>query len=220
MLFRRLTSLWSRAKTKTSPSAYWNQKYQTDEFIYTKVANRFVVELCEPLEPGSVIDIAAGEGRNAVWFAKRGWRAEAVDFSKVALVKCDSFAAEEGVADLVSTQVADATKFVGKLAPADLAVIAYLQIQQPLLFAALGNAIDNLRDGGRLVGVWHARENLDGGFGGLQNPEVLPSLESMKAFCERLPLVVEVCELREGQVQTKEGLKPSTTLILKARVRR
>jgi hypothetical protein len=40
----------------------------------------------------------------------------------------------------------------------------------------------------------------------------------MKEFCESMPLDVEVCELREGQVQTKEGLKPSITLILKARV--
>ena len=33
-----------------------------------------------------------------------------------------------------------------------------------------------------------------------------------------LPVEIEVLEEREGQVQTKAGLRPSKTLVLKARV--
>ena len=37
------------------------------------------------LPPGRAVDLAAGEGRNAVWLASRGWDVTAVDFSRVAL---------------------------------------------------------------------------------------------------------------------------------------
>jgi len=223
MLRQQLASLWSRVKSKAQPSSvaapsYWNAKYSTDEFIYTKTANRFVIELCEGLTPGLAIDLAGGEGRNTVWLAEQRWRVENVDISEVGLAKCEAFAAERGVSELVSTLCASGADFRSTLAPVDLGIVPYLQVPAALLNASLKNLISQIKPGGYLVGVWHARENLDGGFGGPQNPDVLPSLASMKQFCESMPLETQVCELREGQVQTKDGLKPSITLILKARV--
>ena len=225
MLFRQLTSLWSRAKAKAKPlpvtaPGYWDAKYSTDEFIYTTTANRFVVELCTELTPGKAIDLAGGEGRNTVWLAEQGWQVENVDISSVGLAKCEGFATERGVSARVTTLCASGADFKSTLAPVDLGIVPYLQVPAALLNASLANLISQIKPGGHLVGVWHARENLDGGFGGPQNPDVLPSVASMKEFCESMPLEVEVCELCEGQVQTKEGLKPSITLILKAQVRR
>ncbi|MFM2433460.1 MAG: hypothetical protein RI974_200 [Actinomycetota bacterium] len=223
MLRQQLASLWSRAKAKAKPlpvtaPEYWNAKYATDEFIYTKTANRFVIELCEGLTPGLAIDLAGGEGRNTVWLAEQGWRVENVDISEVGLAKCEAFAAERGVSERVSTLCASGADFRSTLAPVDLGIVPYLQVPATLLNASLKNLISQIKPGGYLVGVWHARENLDGGFGGPQNPDVLPSVASMKQFCDSMPLETQVCELREGQVQTKDGLKPSITLILKARV--
>ena len=223
MLRQQLASLWSRVKAKAQPSSvaapsYWNAKYSTDEFIYTKTANRFVIELCEGLTPGLAIDLAGGEGRNTVWLAEQGWRVENVDISEVGLAKCEAFAAERGVSERVSTLCASGADFRSTLAPVDLGIVPYLQVPASLLNASLKNLISQIKPGGYLVGVWHARENLDGGFGGPQNPDVLPSVASMKQFCKSMPLETQICELREGQVQTKDGLKPSITLILKARV--
>ena len=55
---------------------YWNKKYDTDEYVYTTVVNRFVKEYCEGLKPGKMIDLAGGEGRNSVYFAELGWQVE------------------------------------------------------------------------------------------------------------------------------------------------
>jgi SAM-dependent methyltransferase len=172
------------------------------------------------LTPSKAIDLAGGEGRNTVWLAEQGWQVENVDISSVGLAKCEAFASERGVAQRVTTLCASGADFKSTLAPVDLGIVPYLQVPAALLNASLANLIAQIKPGGHLVGVWHARENLEGGFGGPQNPDVLPSVASMKEFCESMPLEVEVCELREGQVQTKEGLKPSITLILKAQVRR
>jgi len=215
-----LTQLLRRiaGKTTVTPSSYWDAKYETSEFIYTKTANRFIVELCEPLTLGVAIDLAGGEGRNTVWLAERGWRVENVDISGVGLQKCIEFAAEKGLAERVSVLQASGVDFKSIIAPADLGIVPYLQVEQSLLEASLKNLVSQIKSGGHLVGVWHARENLGVGFGGPQDPAVLPSVDSMTQICAGLPVNVELCELRDGQVQTKDGLKPSITLVLKATV--
>ena len=218
MQLRRLVSKLLPVR-KTPAASYWNAKYEVSEFIYTKVANRFIVEFCEPLTPGVAIDLAGGEGRNTVWLAERGWTVENIDISPVGLQKCTQFAAERSVSDRVRVLCASGADFKSTLAPADLGIVPYLQVEEALLAASLKNLVGQIKPGGILVGVWHARENLGVGFGGPQDPAVLPSVESMTRICAGLSLDVEVCELRDGQVQTKDGLKPSITLVLKATVR-
>ena len=102
--------------------------------------------------------------------------------------------------------------FISQLAPVDLGVCAYLQIPEKDLEVAITRLVENIKLGGVFFGVWHALENLDEGFGGPQNPELLPSTESMTALLSKLPLEISFVTNRDGQVQTREGLKPSITL--------
>jgi SAM-dependent methyltransferase len=192
--------------------AFWDQKYSTTEYVYTKDVNRFVKESLSDLAPGKMIDLAGGEGRNTVFFAESGWQAENVDLSAVGLEKCVALAKERGVSDKVVTTNASALEFVSKLAPVDLGVCAYLQIPSKDLDVAIGRLVENIKPGGVFFGVWHALENLEEGFGGPQNPELLPSTESMTTVLSKLPLEISFVTNRDGQVQTREGLKPSITL--------
>ena len=192
--------------------AFWDGKYSVDEYIYTKDVNRFVKEHLSDLPAGKMIDLAGGEGRNTVFFAERGWQAENIDLSPVGLVKCEKLAKERDVQELVFTTNASASEFVSKLAPVDLGVSAYLQIPQADLEIAVARLVENIKPGGVFFGVWHAIENLKDGFGGPQNPDFLPSETSMTALLSSLPLEIQFVTNRDGQVQTKEGLKPSITL--------
>jgi SAM-dependent methyltransferase len=196
----------------------WDQKYSTEEFIYTKVENRFVVEFCKDLDGTSkkAIDLAGGEGRNSVWLAKRGWQVENIDFSQVALDKYLQFAKEEGVEDSALATCADGLTFVPQLSPVELAVIAYMQIPEKDLAVAIRRLSEQVAPGGNLVGVWHSRENLEGGFGGPRDPQVLPNVATITEALSGTGLDIEVLENRDGQIQTKEGLKPSVTLVLLA----
>jgi len=193
-------------------SAFWDSKYSVDEYIYTKDVNRFVKESLSDLPPGKMIDLAGGEGRNTVFFAEKGWQAENIDLSSVGLEKCERLAAETNVSELVFTTNASASDFESKLAPVDLGVIAYLQIPQTELAVAIERLVSNVKSGGVFFGVWHALENLKDGFGGPQNPDLLPSESSMKTLLSSLPLEIAFVTNRDGQVQTKQGLKPSITL--------
>jgi len=191
---------------------FWDQKYSVDEYIYTTEVNRFVKEHLADLTPGKMIDLAGGEGRNTVFFAEKGWQAENIDLSSVGLVKCEKLAAERGVSERVFTTQASALDFESKLAPVDLGVVAYMQINHKDLKAGISRLVANLVPGGSFFGVWPALENLKDGFGGPQDPNVLPSIESMSEILGELPLKVEFIINRDGQVQTKQGLKPSITL--------
>ena len=50
------------------------------------------------LTPGSALDVACGEGRNAIWLAEQGWAVSAIDFSDVAIDKAQQLARRRGVA--------------------------------------------------------------------------------------------------------------------------
>ncbi len=78
--------------------------------------------------PGRAVDLAAGEGRNAVWLAERGW-----DGDRRGLLprRHSSAAAAERAPDVpTSTWVhADVLTWQSGAAPYDLAVLAYLQLE-------------------------------------------------------------------------------------------
>src|SRR6266496_51844 len=78
------------------------------------------------LPPGWALDLGAGEGRNAVWLAERGWRVTAVDFSPVALDKGRGLAQARGVG--VDWVLEDLRGYRPELAAYDLVLVAYLQL--------------------------------------------------------------------------------------------
>jgi 2-polyprenyl-3-methyl-5-hydroxy-6-metoxy-1,4-benzoquinol methylase len=60
--------------------------------LWTAQPNRFLVAETKDLPPGRALDLACGEGRNAVWLAERGWEVVGIDFSDVALEKARALA--------------------------------------------------------------------------------------------------------------------------------
>src|SRR3954469_9993816 len=65
----------------------WDERYAASELIWSATPNRFVQADLPSLPPGRAVDLAAGEGRNALWLADRGWHVTAVAFSRVHLDK-------------------------------------------------------------------------------------------------------------------------------------
>ncbi len=201
----------------TMDGAAWDARYASAPNVWSITPNEFVVEFLGDRPAGRMIDLAGGEGRNALWLASRGWQAEVADFSQVALDKFMARAVEEGLADRCLATLADATtKPHYQLAPADLGLIAYLQIDAPGLSDAIFALTHALTPVGTLFGVWHARENLTDGFGGPQNPEVLPTKDELTAACERAGLNIHTLELRERHFETEGMARIAIDVVLLA----
>lgn len=87
---------------EASRRAGWDRLFDTGDYVYGVEPAPFVVEAMTQIagrkaSRGLALDIAAGEGRNAVYLAKKGYRVEAVDFSEVALRKARRLARTRGV---------------------------------------------------------------------------------------------------------------------------
>ncbi|PVG81682.1 class I SAM-dependent methyltransferase [Nocardioides gansuensis] len=161
-------------------SKAWDERYAATELVWSAGPNQFVAAECADLEPGIAVDLAAGEGRNAIWLAQQGWNVTAVDYSQVGLDKGARLAAEIGVRPgTVHWVCADATTWIG--AHLDLAVIAYLQLSRAERAAAHRNAFNALKPGGTFLLVAHDSTNLAEGTGGPQDPAVLMTAEDVLA---------------------------------------
>src|SRR4051812_50095966 len=68
-------------------AAAWDERCAATGLVWSAEPNRSVVAELADVRPGRALDLAAGEGRNAIWLAVRGWRVTAVDFSAVAIDK-------------------------------------------------------------------------------------------------------------------------------------
>jgi 2-polyprenyl-3-methyl-5-hydroxy-6-metoxy-1,4-benzoquinol methylase len=78
--------------------AFWDERFSAAEYIFGREPNRFLVSQAAWFAPGnSVLDLATGEGRNAVWLARRGCRVTGVDISPKAIEKARQLAAESAV---------------------------------------------------------------------------------------------------------------------------
>jgi SAM-dependent methyltransferase len=159
-------------------SSAWDTRYaNTPGLVWSAEPNRFVVESVAGLDPGSALDLAAGEGRNAVWLAGQGWRVTAVDFSPVAVERGRELANRQGVP--VEWRVADVTTYRPVPGSYDLVLISYLHLPAAELAGVLAAARSALRPGGTIVVVGHDRANLDGGTGGPQDPAILLTPEAV-----------------------------------------
>ena len=197
----------------------WDARYRDADLVWSKGPNLFVEAEVADLPPGRALDLAGGEGRNAIWLAQRGWDVELVDFSEVALEKARRLAAHAGVrlattrADLVAAAGGDAAPALER---ADLVLVVYLQLPREELAPVLAFAADRTRPGGTLLVVSHARRNLVDGVGGPPDPAVLTEPGELVAHLEGTGLVID----RTGEVlrpvETDEGLRDAIDALVRA----
>lgn len=186
----------------------WDERYAATELVWSAEPNRFVAELVSPLTPGTAIDIAAGEGRNAIWLAQQGWTVTATDYSAVGVermrARAEAVLGED--AGRLTALVADATVAApGGPAAYDLVLFSYLQLPQAEWRLALRNGVEAVRSGGHVLIVVHAGRNLTEGWGGPSSREVLYDPDEVIDAAEGLPVAVEHAGIRVRPVETEDG---------------
>uniref|UniRef100_A0AAU2JQK3 Class I SAM-dependent methyltransferase n=1 Tax=Streptomyces sp. NBC_00049 TaxID=2903617 RepID=A0AAU2JQK3_9ACTN len=89
---------------------FWDGRYSESDRIWSGKPNALLVREVQDVAPGRALDLGCGEGADAVWLARRGWRVTGTDISKVALGRAAEHAVEAGVGDLVDWQRHDFTE--------------------------------------------------------------------------------------------------------------
>jgi SAM-dependent methyltransferase len=173
----------------------WDARYGQAELLWGMGPNMFVADAMSAAEPGRALDVACGEGRNAIWLASHGWEVVGVDFSAQALKRAAQLARRAGVTDQVDFQLVDVVTDALPAASFDAVIVAYLQLAQGPRGAALRNAAAAVAPGGTMLVVGHDTTNLTEGTGGPPDISVLFSPEDVIADLAGLTgLVVQEAE--------------------------
>jgi SAM-dependent methyltransferase len=155
----------------------WNRRYSKADLLWSATPNRFLVSEAEGLAPGRALDLACGEGRNALWLAELGWRVIAVDFSSVAIEKARRRAADEDLdVDFICS---DLLEYEPDPSTYDLVLVLYLQLPGAERRIVLSRAASALAPSGTFLLVGHDLTNMTEGVGGPSDPAVLYTPEEL-----------------------------------------
>lgn len=186
--------------------AEWDRRYREKPLLWSAGPNRFVEEVLADADPGSALDVACGEGRNAVWLAERGFLCTGVDFSTVALARARAAAADREVdvtwveADIEHWSTPDLF---------DLVLVAYVHLHDRA--GLLGKAVSWVAPGGRLVMVGH--DCATAGVSGPSDPDLLWTVDEVVEGVG--PLSVERAEIVSRKLE--DGSMAADTLVVARR---
>jgi len=144
----------------------WDKRFRGKEFALGKEANPFLRRHIRLLPKGKALDIATGEGRNAIFLAQHGFDVDAVDISEAGLKKARKLAREGGVK--IHTLVADLDAFEIGRDQYDLIGDFYFLKRKMVPKIKKG-----LRKGGRVIFETYLDEQRHLGMMGPRNPKYL-----------------------------------------------
>ena len=182
----------------------WDRRYAAVENLWSAKPNRFLAAEVSDLEPGRALDLACGEGQNAIWLATRGWIVTGVDYSDVAIEKARARAAREDVA--VDFRCADLVGYEPEAAAFDLVLVLYLHISARERRGVLERAAAALAPGGTFVLVGHDLLNLSEGVGGPSDPDILSTPDEIASELPGLEIEKAERVLRDVDGEERDAI--------------
>jgi methylase of polypeptide subunit release factors len=82
----------------------WNRFFTVGKPVFNTRPNAFLVEMVTGRTPGRALEVAMGQGRNALWLAQQGWDVTGFDIADKAIAVANEDAAKLGVR--IRTQIA------------------------------------------------------------------------------------------------------------------
>ena len=195
----------------------WDERYAASELVWSAGPNQFVAAELADLPPGRALDLAAGEGRNAIWLAAPGLAGHR---GRLLPGRPGQGPPSSAGRHRRRWVCADATTWRGRAAY-DLVLVAYLQLPAEERRAAVRRATPRCAPGGTFLLVAHDSTNLTEGTGGPQDPAVLMTAEDVLADLGGAALRgVRAERVARGSRRARRGSRPAAWDCLVAVVRR
>ncbi|MBN20530.1 MAG: methyltransferase type 11 [Bdellovibrionaceae bacterium] len=186
---------------------FWNERYDSEEYLYGEKPNGFLVESLEFLKgKKKILCLSEGEGRNSVFLASHGFEVTAVDLSSVARDKALALAKKNGVS--IDYQVTDLSDFDFGKERWDAIVSIFGHLPSELRKKIHQSIRTGLKKEGVFLLEGYTPEQLDLGTGGPKNLDMLYVKEDLESdFSGFSILVSEVLnrDIHEGSGHTGES---------------
>jgi SAM-dependent methyltransferase len=182
----------------------WDERFKGEEFAFGKKPNPFLRRHVARLPKGKALDLASGEGRNAVFLAQHGFDVDAVDISEIALRKARKLAREMKVK--IHTFLADLDNHPIEKEQYDLITNFYFLNRSLIRKMKRG-----LKKGGIVIFETYTLEHRNLGTAGPKDPRYfLKPNELLKLFKE-----FQILFYREGILKEAGKRKAIASLIAK-----
>lgn len=183
----------------------WNDRYSKEEFAYGEAPNNYLKEQIEKLSAGKILFPAEGEGRNAVFAAKLGWKVSAFDISEEGKNKAIRFAEANNVT--IDYQVGELEFLNYQSEQFDAIALIYAHFPAAIK-SPIHKILDQyLRKGGIIIFEAFSKKHLEylaknDKVGGPKDIESLFSIEEIQSDFFNY----EIIELEEKEIELNEGL--------------
>lgn len=198
-------------------AAFWDGRYAEAHLAYGTEPNAFVAAVAGRVPQGPVLVLAAGEGRDAVFFAGRGHAVTAVDLSEVGLRHAADLAERRGLS--LQTVVADLADYALGEAQWSGIIATWAHLPPPLRAKVHAACVRALRPGGVLILEAYRPEHLD--MPGRGGPPVAAMLfDAATARRELDGLEFELCQDVQRHVaegRDHEGLSATVQVLARRR---
>jgi len=183
----------------------WDDRYRTEEFAYGEQPNNYFKEQLDQLNPGTILFPAEGEGRNAVFAAKHGWKVSAFDISAEGKNKAIQLAESNRVS--IDYQVGELQHLDYQEEQFDAIALIYAHFPAEIKSVYHKRLDLYLRTGGVVIFEAFSKNHLDylarnEKVGGPKELDMLFSIEEITADFANYEIVV----LEEKEIELNEGV--------------
>lgn len=189
----------------------WEHRFATPEYVFGTEPASFLTHRSDVFPAGaSVLSVAEGEGRNAVWLAAQGCRVTALEYAPSAIAKAHKLADARGVT--VDFIAADVLAHAWPTDAFDITLGVFIQFAGPddrrAIFDGMARAT---KPGGRIALHGYTPKQLDYRTGG---PGRLENLYTPDILTNAFPgWRVEICEGYERDLDEGAGHSGRSALI-------
>jgi len=183
----------------------WDDRYSSEEFAYGEEPNNFLKEQLEKLSPSTILFPAEGEGRNAIFAAKSGWKVTAFDISEEGRNKALRLAENNNVS--IDYQVGELETLDFEENQFDAIALIYAHFPA-MIKSEIHKQLDKLlKKDGIIIFEAFSKKHLEyvtknEKVGGPKDIESLFSVEEIKADFPNY----EIIKLEEKEIELNEGL--------------
>ena len=166
------------------------------------------------LRPGRALVPVSGDAADALWLAGRGWQVTAVSADVVTVSR---IAAQAALFDApVKAITADLLDYRPEPAGYRLILVGELELAWPQLRRLLTRLVPGLAPDGHLAVLGPDTRNLEVGFGGPANPELLTSSDQVVDLLTGLELQVIRSEVVRREAAVEGGLRYALDHLIEA----
>ncbi|TVQ04618.1 MAG: class I SAM-dependent methyltransferase [Balneolaceae bacterium] len=178
---------------------FWNQRYSLYDYGYGIKPNKFFKSQIDRLSPGKLLLPGEGEGRNAVYAAKRGWEVTAVDFSVKAQIKANRLAVDHNVE--IQYIVDNLENAVIPEDTYNAAALIYVQLDSKLFETVMQKVLKSLKKGGTFFMECYSEKQLGRRSGGPKSLNRLYTIPQIQKLLDDL----NITYLQEEEIMLQEG---------------